>query len=80
MIHFSKIISSIKEKNNNLQMIAVFVKWTIETHTFISQQFIKWQYIFGSHLESARYMNVIFRVVQVEDNKLKKVAGMSFYH
>lgn len=78
MVHFSKIISSVKEKINNLQMIAVSVKWTNGMHTFISLLFFKWQYIFGSHLEAARFMNVRFSVVQVENNKLEKITGIVY--
>lgn len=75
MFHLSKIITVVKEEINNFQMIAVSVKWTREIHAFMSRLFIKWQYIFGCHLEAAHYLNVRFNFVQAEKNKMKKIVG-----
>jgi len=75
MFHFSKIITVVKKEINDFQMIAVSVKWSREIHAFMSKLFIKWQYIFGCHLQAAYYMNVRFNFVQAENNKMEKILG-----
>lgn len=64
----------LKENTNNIQMISASVKWTKDIETFLNQLFVKWQYIFGSHLEAAHYMKIGFSVV-LGKNKLEKVLG-----
>lgn len=64
----------LKKNTDNIQMISASVKWTKDIEAFLNQLFVKWQYIFGSHLEAARYMKIGFSVVLAR-NKLEKVLG-----
>jgi len=74
MPHFLQILTKLKEKEGcSIQLISASVKWNKDVDTFLNKLFIKWQYIFGSHLEAARYMKVGFNVVQVKDDKLEKI-------
>lgn len=61
-------------------MISASVKWSKEIEEFLNLLFVKWQYIFGSHLEAARYMEIGFYVVHVENNKLEKILGTVCYY
>jgi len=74
MSYFLQILTKLKEKEKcNIQFISASVKWNKDVDTFLNQLFIKWQYIFGSPLEAARYMKINFYVVQVKDDKLEKI-------
>ncbi|XP_025420540.1 putative ATP-dependent RNA helicase TDRD12 isoform X2 [Sipha flava] len=73
MVYFYKIFIQLKESISNLQMISASVKWTKEVDDFLNRLFVKWQYIFGSHLEAARYMKIGFHFVHFSDNKLDKL-------
>jgi len=74
MSYFLQILTKLKEKEGcNIQLISASVKWNNDVDTFLSWLFIKWQYIFGSPLEAARYMKINFYVVQVKDDKLEKI-------
>jgi len=79
MIYFFKILKKLKEKTNNLQLISASVKWTKEIDEFLNLLFVKWQYIFGSHLEAARYMKIGFNVVQVKDDKPGQILSIASY-
>lgn len=74
MPHFLQILTKLKEKEEcSIQLISASVKWNKDIDTFLNKLFIKWQYIFGSPLEAARYMKIGFNVVQVKDDKLEKI-------
>ncbi|XP_060864055.1 putative ATP-dependent RNA helicase TDRD12 isoform X2 [Metopolophium dirhodum] len=74
MSNFLQILTKLKEKEGcNIQFISASVKWNKDVDTFLNRLFIKWQYIFGSPLEAARYMKINFYVVQVKDDKLEKI-------
>lgn len=79
MVYFYKVLIQLKTKISNLQMISASVKWTKYVDHFLNRLFIKWQYIFGSHLEAARYMKIGFNIVHVKDNKLEKILGEISY-
>lgn len=72
MLYFFKILTKLKE--NNIQIISASVKWTKDVDAFLNQLFVKWQYIFGSHLEAACYMKVGFNLVQLKDDKLSTIS------
>lgn len=74
MISFLTILMKLQENKKNIQMISTSVKWTKNIDTFLNKLFVKWQYIFGSHLEASRYMKIRFNVVLAKD-KLEKVLG-----
>jgi len=75
MPHFLQILTELKKKEEgcDIQLISTSVKWNTDVDTFLNQLFIKWQYIFGSPLEAARYMKIRFNFVQVKDDKLEKI-------
>ncbi|XP_060837177.1 putative ATP-dependent RNA helicase TDRD12 isoform X2 [Rhopalosiphum padi] len=74
MGYLFKILIKLKEKEKyNIQLISASVRWNEEVDTFLNQLFLKWQYIFGSPLEAARYMKIGFNVVHVKDDKLEKI-------
>lgn len=76
MPNFLQILTKLKEKEGcNIQLISASVKWNNDVDTFLNQLFIKWQYIFGSPLEAARYMKINLYVKQVKDDKLEKILG-----
>lgn len=79
MVYFYKILIQLKEKVSNLQMISASVKWTKDVDDFLNRLFVKWQYIFGSHLESARYMKIGFNIVHFKDDKPKEILGKTSY-
>lgn len=62
-----------EENKVKVQCIATSVRWTKEVDEFLNELFIKWQYIFGSHLEAVHYMKIGFNVVHVKDDKLEKI-------
>lgn len=70
-----KVFRKHKENNINMQMIAASVKWSRKINEYLNWLFVKWQYVFGSHLEAACYMNIEFNVMHVKDNKLEKILG-----
>lgn len=74
MPYFFNILKKLNEKTNKIQMISASVKWTKDMDTFFSQLFVKWQYIFGSHLEAARFQKVGFHVIHVKD-KLESISS-----
>ncbi|CAI6372649.1 unnamed protein product [Macrosiphum euphorbiae] len=74
MPNFLQILTKLKEKEGcNIQLISASVKWNNDVDTFLNQLFIKWQYIFGSPLEAARYMKINLYVKPVKDDKLEKI-------
>lgn len=75
MVQLLKVLTKCKENNPNIQMIAASVKWTRKMNEYLNKLFVKWQYVFGSHLEAACYMNIEFNVMHVKDNKLEKIFG-----
>lgn len=75
MVQLLKTFTKCKENNTNIQMIAASVNWTRKMNEYLNSLFVKWQYVFGSHLEAARYMNIEFNVMLVKDNKLEKILG-----
>lgn len=79
MIYFLNILKKLKEKTSNIQLISASVKWSKEMDKFLNLLFVKWQYIFGSHLEAARYMKVGFNIVQVKENKLEQILSIMSY-
>ncbi|VVC26106.1 Hypothetical protein CINCED_3A001557 [Cinara cedri] len=62
-----------KNKSNDIQFISSSVSWSKDIDNFLNQLFVKWQYIFGSHLEATRYMQIGFSLVQVQNDKLEKI-------
>lgn len=68
-------LMQLKEKFNNIQLISASVKWSKDMDAFLNKLFVKWQYIFGSHLEAARYRRIGFNIVQVMDDKLKNISS-----
>lgn len=70
----------LKESSNYIQMISVSVKWTKDIDEFLNKLFVKWQYIFGSHLEAARYRRISFNIVKVMDDKLEKISSKISYY
>lgn len=81
MPHFLQILTELKKKEGcRIQLISASVKWNKDVDTFLNQLFIKWQYIFGSPLEAARYMKIEFNFVQVKDDKLEKILRKTNYH
>jgi hypothetical protein len=80
MGYLFKILIKLKEKEKyNIQLISASVKWNEEVDTFLNQLFMKWQYIFGSPLEAARYMKIGFNVVHVKDDKLEKILRKQYF-
>lgn len=75
MVQLLKVFAKCKENNTNVQMIASSVKWTRRMNEYLNCLFVKWQYVFGSHLEAACYMNIEFNVMHMKDNKLEKILG-----
>ncbi|XP_025202131.1 putative ATP-dependent RNA helicase TDRD12 [Melanaphis sacchari] len=74
MTYFYQILMKLKAREGcSIQLISASVKWNKEVDTFLKQLFLKWQYIFGSPLEAARYTKIGFNVVQVKDDKLEKI-------
>ncbi|XP_015363727.1 PREDICTED: putative ATP-dependent RNA helicase TDRD12 [Diuraphis noxia] len=75
MPHFLQILTELKKKEEKygIQLISTSVKWNKDVDIFLNQLFVKWQYIFGSPLEAARYMKIGFNLVQVKDDKLEKI-------
>lgn len=61
-----------KDKTNNIQFISASVRWTKDVDDFLKKLFVKWQYIFGSSLEAARYMKVGLNIVHSKNSKLEK--------
>lgn len=65
-------LKKLKEKEGSrIQLISASVKWNKAVDAFLNQLFVKWQYIFGSPLEAARFMKIRFNVVQVQADKLE---------
>lgn len=60
-------------------MISVSVKWTKNMDEFLNHLFVKWQYIFGSHLEAARYMKIGFHVVHAKGDKFRQISGIEIH-
>lgn len=79
MVYFYKIFIQLKKSISNLQMISASVKWTKDVDDFLNRLFVKWQYIFGSHLEAARYMKIGFNIVHFNNSKLEKLLGKTIY-
>lgn len=76
MEYFLNLLLKVKEANSeNIQFISASVKWTRDIDEFFNKLCVKWQYIFGSHLEAARYTKVGFNVVKVQNDKKEKVLG-----
>lgn len=63
------------KENRNIQFISASVTWSKDIEDFLKQLFVKWQYIFGSHIEAARYMKIGLQLVHVKNDKLKELLG-----
>lgn len=71
------ILETVMELKNilpRIQLISASVKWTQDMDEFLKLLFHKWQYIFGCHLEAARYMKTEFYIVHLKTNKLKIIS------
>lgn len=79
MIFFSNILLELKE-NNPVQIISTSDKWNEKMENYLNLLFIKWQYVFGAHIEAARFMKIQFYVVEVnKDDKLDLMLGKTKY-
>lgn len=76
---FLNTLKKLKENTNNIQLICTSIKWINKLDKYLKLLFVKWQYIFGSHLEAAQYMKIGFNVVQVKDNKLEQILSIASY-
>lgn len=63
------------EEHRDIQFISASVTWSKDIEDFLNQLFVKWQYIFGSHIEAARYMKIGLQLVYVKNDKLKELLG-----
>lgn len=63
-----------KNRFTKVQLVSTSVRWTKNIDEFLKKMFNLWQYIFGCHLEAARYINIEFYVVHLKLNKLKMIS------
>lgn len=75
MFYFLNCLLKLKENSRDLQLISTSVTWSKNIDNFLNKLFVNWQYVFGSHLEAARYMKIEVRLVQLQNDKLKKLLG-----
>ncbi|XP_050427955.1 putative ATP-dependent RNA helicase TDRD12 [Adelges cooleyi] len=73
MLYFFKLLSKLKEEKP-IQFVAASVKWSKHVDEYLDALFVKWQYVFGSHLEAARYMKIGFHVIPAVTDKMKKIS------
>lgn len=69
-----KMLLDTRNDFNEIQFISTSVKWSEDMDEFLKDYFYEWQYIFGCHLEAARYLNIQFCVVHLKKNKLKMIS------
>lgn len=79
MIFFSNILMKLKDQNP-VQIITTSDKWDEELDNYLKLLLVNWQYVFGAHIEAARFMKTQFNVVKVKkEDKLDLMLGKTKY-
>ncbi|XP_050523372.1 putative ATP-dependent RNA helicase TDRD12 isoform X2 [Daktulosphaira vitifoliae] len=73
MFYFFDLLTKLKE-NRQIQFISASVKWNKYLDEYLKRLFVDWQYVFGSHFEAARYMNIGFYIITSKNDKLSKIS------
>lgn len=74
MFFIFDLLTELKE-NRQIQFISASVKWSKNLDEYLMRLFVEWQYVFGSHFEAARYMEIGFHIITSQKDKLSKISG-----